>query len=92
MLRGHPGTGTDYSLSPSPGDTYTRSKYAFFRKARSFAWQATGKNPEISGDTEKLAKIGNIENLLHVTVNRGKGDLFLGATHFVTQHQKHAER
>jgi hypothetical protein len=50
------------------------------------------KTREISGDAEKLAKIGNIENLLHVTVNPSEDDLFLGATHFVAQHQEHAER
>ena len=54
-----------------------------------------GSQQETSGvsfDMEKLAKIGNVENLLHVTVNPGKLELLLGATNFVAQHQEHAER
>ncbi len=68
MLRGHPGTGTDYSLSLVVFDKPAQAKYLLFCNRNHLLPGNLQGTSKLSVDVETLAKIGNVEHRLHVTV------------------------
>ena len=68
MLRGHPGTGTDYSLSLVVFDKPAQTKYTLFCNGNHLLPANQQVTSKLSVDVETLAKIGNVEHRLHVTV------------------------
>ena len=71
MLRGHPGTGTDYSLSLVVFDKPAQAKYLLFCNRNHLLPGNLQGASKLPVDVETLAKIGNVENRLHVTVCSG---------------------
>ena len=71
MLRGHPGTGTDYSLSLVVFDKPAQAKYLLFCNRNHLLPGNLQGTSKLSVDVETLAKIVIVENRRHVSVYSG---------------------